>query len=206
MHQTNKTCSEREHSILLCVTRTLYVYVQVCHSVGRCVKDGSRSLSSLEWKLMDSISGISYYPNKCQTLSNTSQMTFFSFRKTAYWCICIVRAAQSNCCGAFDFLSPEQCPPQQPELNALTTRFRESCIEQHEYASWVKKTEEIKERLVELWQCTDTAFEWKNAIFVFPRKDLHIIWGGIVKCFLIAYFMGNISAKNVKMRSRMSKL
>ena len=72
---------------------------------------------------MDSINGISYYLNKCQTLSNTSQMTFYSFRKTALWCICIVRATQSHCCGALDFLSPEPCP-QQPR--ALITRFGES--------------------------------------------------------------------------------
>jgi len=38
MHQTIKTYLEREHSILLSVTHTLYVY-QVCHGVGRCVKD-----------------------------------------------------------------------------------------------------------------------------------------------------------------------
>jgi len=39
MQQTiNKTYLEREHSILLSVTRTLYAY-QVCHGVGRCVKD-----------------------------------------------------------------------------------------------------------------------------------------------------------------------
>jgi len=36
MHQTIKTYLEREHIILLSVTRTLYVY-QVCHSIGRCV-------------------------------------------------------------------------------------------------------------------------------------------------------------------------
>ena len=36
MHQTIKTYLEREHSILLSVTRTLYVY-QVCHGVGRSV-------------------------------------------------------------------------------------------------------------------------------------------------------------------------
>jgi len=47
IHQTVKTYLEREHSILLSVTRTLYVY-QVCHGVGRCVKDGSCSSSSLE--------------------------------------------------------------------------------------------------------------------------------------------------------------
>jgi len=40
MHQTIKTYLEMEHSILLSVTHTLYGY-QVCHSVGRCVKDES---------------------------------------------------------------------------------------------------------------------------------------------------------------------
>jgi len=38
MHETIKTYLEMEHSILLSVTRTLCVY-QVCHGVGRCVKD-----------------------------------------------------------------------------------------------------------------------------------------------------------------------
>ena len=42
MHQTIKTYLEMEHSILLSVTRTVYVY-QVCHGIGRCVKDGSCS-------------------------------------------------------------------------------------------------------------------------------------------------------------------
>ena len=40
MHQTVKTYLEREHNILLSVTHKLYVY-QVCHGVGRCVKDES---------------------------------------------------------------------------------------------------------------------------------------------------------------------
>jgi len=38
MHQTTKTYLEREHSILLSVTHSLYVY-QVRQSVGGCVKD-----------------------------------------------------------------------------------------------------------------------------------------------------------------------
>jgi len=122
MHQTIKTYLQREHSILLSVTRMLYVY-QVCHGVSRCVKDESCSLSSLEWKLIDCVNGISYNLNKCEMLSNTSQITFFSFRKTAHWSICIVCATHSNCCGAVDLLSPEPWP-QQPR--ALITRFRES--------------------------------------------------------------------------------
>jgi len=49
----------------------------------------------------------------------------FSFRKTAHGCTCIVRATQSNCCGALDFLSPEPCF-NSPELNVLITTLRES--------------------------------------------------------------------------------
>ena len=45
MHQTVKTYLVREHSILLCIT--LYVY-RVCRGIGRCVKHGSCSSSSLE--------------------------------------------------------------------------------------------------------------------------------------------------------------
>jgi len=36
---------------------------------------------------MNSINGISYYLNKCQALSNTSQISIFSFRKIAHMCI-----------------------------------------------------------------------------------------------------------------------
>jgi len=47
-HQTVKTHLERKHSILLSVTpRSMFI---VCHGVGRCVKDGSCSSSSLDWK------------------------------------------------------------------------------------------------------------------------------------------------------------
>jgi len=53
----------------------------------------------------------------------------FSFRKTEHWCI--VHAAQSNCCGSrfsTSFLLNHAAPnSEQPELNALTTRSRESC-------------------------------------------------------------------------------
>ena len=48
--------------------------------------------------------------------------------------------------------------------------------------------------------------------FVFPvlpgSTEAQVIWGGIVKRLLIAhaYFIGSISAKNLKLRSRVSKL
>jgi len=64
---------------------------------------------------------------------------------------------------------------------------------------WVKKMEEIKQRLVEFWQCTDTAFEWKmrfSCFHILPGSaEAQVTWGGTVKRLLIAYFIGNISAK-----------
>ena len=49
---------------------------------------------------------------------------------------------------------------KRPELNALITRFGES------YSSVSMSHKEIKQQLVEFWQCTNTARE--NTIFVFP--------------------------------------
>jgi len=64
----------------------------------------------------------------------------------------------------------------------------------------LKRVEEIRQGLVEFWQCTNT-----NAIFVFPRfassAARQFILGELVKRLLYAYFIGNLSAKNVKIRS-----
>jgi len=62
LYALDKTYLEKEHS--MSVSHMFYVY-QVCHGIGRCVKDGSCSSSSLKWKSTDSINGISYYLNKC---------------------------------------------------------------------------------------------------------------------------------------------
>jgi len=81
-------------------------------------------------------------------------------------------------------------------------------IQQREDELWVKKTEEIKQQLVELWHALIQRV--KSAIFVFPvlpgSAESQVIWGGVVKRLLIAYFIGNISAKKLKIRSRVSKL
>jgi len=66
---------------------------------------------------MDSINGISYYLSKCQTLLNTSQMTFFLSGRQRIG-TCIVRATQFNYCGAVNLLSPEPCP-QQPRAERI---------------------------------------------------------------------------------------
>ena len=46
----------------------------------------------------------------------------------------------------------------------------------------------------------------KNATFAFPvlpgSAEAQVIWCGVVKCRLIAYFIGNIPAKNIKIRSQ----
>jgi len=166
MHQTIKTYLEMEHSILLSVTRTVYVY-QVCHGIGRCVKDGSCSSWSLEWKLMDCIYGISYHLNKCQTLSNTSQMTFFflSGRQcTGAHALC-VQLSPTAAVLSTSFLM--NYAPNNPELSALITRFGES----DSSASMSRESKRLKKSrrdwlnsgnaLISIWV--------KIAIFVFPR-------------------------------------
>jgi len=163
MHQTIKTYLEREHSILLSVTRTLYVY-QVCHGVGRWVKYETCSSSSLEWKSMDSINGISYYLNKCQTLSNTSQMTFFSFRKTAH-CAYALSVQHSPTAAAFStsFLlnhvlnSPEHWLQDLGSHAAARVRVLSQKDWRNQGAtSWI-----LAMQWYSIWV--------KNAIFVFPR-------------------------------------
>jgi len=61
-----------------------------------------------------------------------------------------------------------------------------------------QQIEEIKQ-LVEFRQCTNTAFEGKMQFLRFPvlpgSAETQVIWCGIVKCLLIAYFIGNISDK-----------
>ena len=108
-----------------------------------------------------------------------------------------MRATQSNCCSALDFLSPEPCP-QKPQAERIDYKIY-GVIQQHEYESWVKKTEEIKEGLVEFWQWTDSIWVKKMRFSCFPvlpgSAEAQIIRGGTVKRLLIAYFIRNISAK-----------
>jgi len=90
MHQTGPR-------ILLPVTHMLYVN-QVCHSVGRCVKDESCSSSSLsesQWTVLMDLT-ISTNVDAIKHITDDN----FSFRKAAHWCI--VCTAQSNCCSTLD--------------------------------------------------------------------------------------------------------
>jgi len=44
--------------------------------------------------------------------------------------------------------------------------------------------------------------EWNMRFSCFPilpdSAEAQVIWGGLVRCLLIGYFIGNISAKNIK--------
>ena len=87
--------------------------------------------------------------------------------------------------------------PQQPELNALTTRFRElySSVSMSRESKRLKKSRSnwlnSGNALIDLSQ--------KMRFSCFPvlpdSAEENVIWGCIVKWVLIAYFMGNISAK-----------
>jgi len=67
---------------------------------------------------------------------------------------------------AIDLLFPEPCPPQQSLGERIDYKISR-VIQQREYESSVKKTEEIK-KLVEFRQCTNTAFKGKCNFRVSP--------------------------------------
>ena len=119
-------------------------------------------------------------------------MTFVSFRKTAHWCTCIVRATQSNCCGAVNFLSPEPCP-QQPWAERID--YKES------YSSVSMSQKDWRNQAATGWilaiQHLSKKCNFRVSSFLPGNAEAHIIWGGTVKRFLIAYFIGNISAKKI---------
>jgi len=138
MHQTGPRT-------LLSVTHMLYVN-QVCHGVGRCVKDGSCSLSSLsesQWTVLMVYLTIS--TNVDAIKSNTWQMTIFLSGSQRTGALCL-----------------------QHSLTAAAVS-------------------------------TNTAFEWKMPFLCFPilpgSAEAQVIWGGILKHLLIAYFVSNISDK-----------
>ena len=45
---------------------------------------------------------------------------------------------------------------QKPQAKCIDYKIQR-VIQQREYESWVKNTEEIKQQLVEFWQCVNTA-------------------------------------------------
>ena len=82
---------------MLSVTHMLYVN-QDCHGVGRCVTDGSCSLSSLSESQWTVLMGYLTISTNVDAIKHSTDDDNYSFRKTAHWCT--VRATQSNCSSA----------------------------------------------------------------------------------------------------------
>ena len=99
--------------------------------------------------------------------------------------------------------------PNISEMNALITRFTESCssVNTNRESKRLKKSSS--------WLNSDnalihyTAFEWKMQFSCFPvlpdSAEAQVIWGGIAKLRLIAYFMSVKISKSVHMRPSSSK-
>ena len=98
-------------------------------------------------------------------------------------------------------------PPNSSELNALITRFRAS----YTSVNTSRESKRLKKSSSDLLNSGNGLMQRvKNAIFMFVvlpgSAKAQASWGGVVKHLLIAYFIGSISAKNIKIRSHVSKL
>ena len=160
---------------------------------------------------MNSINGISYYLDKCQTLIKHVTDGFSSFRNTVHWCTCIVRATQSNCCGALDFLSPEPCPPIAP----TRTHWLQDLGSHTAAWVWVANQKDWRNQGATSWILAMDCYSiWvKKCDFcvssfcqVMQKHKLFEVAGGTVKVFWLLTLLVTFLPKNIKMRSRMSKL
>jgi len=107
-----------------------------------------------------------------------------------------MHATQSNCCSAIDFLSLEPCPPKAPSW----THWLQDLGSHTAAWIWVLTESKRLKQSSSNWLNSDNTLQWvKNAIFVFPvlpgSAEAQVIWSGIVKRLLIAYFIGSTSAK-----------
>jgi len=85
---------------------------------------------------------------------------------------------------------------KSPKLNALITRYRESCG-----SLSASRESKILKKSSSDWLNSGNALiqQAKNAIFVLPSlpgsAEAQVIWRGVVKHLLIAYFIASICAK-----------
>ena len=126
-------------------------------------------------------------------------------KDTAHWCF--MCATQSNCCSALDFLSPGPCP-QKPQADRIDYKIYGVII-----ASWVWVVSEKywRDQAATAWiLAMHQHSEWKMQFSCFPilsgSAEAQVTWRDTVKRLLVAYYIGSISAKNTKIRSRVSKL
>ena len=125
-----------------------------------------RTWSESLWSL-GPINGISYHLSKCWLPLNMSQMIILSFCNIAPWCT--VGYAQHS--------SLLQHAAQKSPLLLSSYGLQQPRAEPHwlqgllshtaAHGLRVIKIEEIKQQLVEVWQSSNSAFDFKYAIFVF---------------------------------------
>jgi len=121
------------------------------------------------------------------------------------WCTCIGREYSPTAAALWAYFLLDHVP-NSPKLNALTTRFRES------YTSVItsRESKRLKKSRIDWLNSGNALIQHlsEKCIFRFSglpgSAEAHINWCGIIKCLLIAYFIGNISAK--KYQNAVSKL
>ena len=132
----------REHSILPSVTHMPDIH-QVCHGVSCCVKNGSWFSSSLGWKSVDIIAGISYYLTNVRCHQTHCRWQFCLSARECTSALCAKHKLLHR--NILTFLSPKLWLPTAHSWIPLNGK---GVMQQHEYELWVNKTEGIKQRLV----------------------------------------------------------
>ena len=100
-------------------------------------------------------------------------------------------------------------PRNSPEQNALITRFRES----YNSASMSRESKRLKKSSSDCMNSGNALTQHlseKTRLSCFPAlpggAEADVIWGGIVKCFWSLTLSVTFLPKNIKIRSRVSKL
>ena len=98
--------------------------------------------------------------------------------------------------------------PQKPLAKRIDYMIQ-GVIQQRDYESWVKKT--LKKSSIDWLNSGSVLIQRMRMQFLcFPflpgKTEAQVIWSGIVKRLFVAYFIGSISAKNIQICSRVSKL
>ena len=75
-------------------------------------------------------------------------------------------SACTYCSANVNFLSPEPCP-KGLEVNFVDYMYNIQGDIQQRYESPVQKVEETKQRLVEVWQNSNTAADYKDVMCMF---------------------------------------
>ena len=153
---------------------------------------------------MDSLSGISYYLNKCWTRSNTSQMTFFlsGRQRIGAHALCVQHSPTAAALST-SFLSNHV--PQQPRAEGIDYKIEGVAW------GWVVSQKRLKKSSSN-WLNSGNALihdlSEKMRFSRFPvlpdSAEAHVIWGGIVVFFWFVTLWVIFLQKNIKMRSRMS--